>query len=89
MTDFLLTGWDTANGGGMKWHVAMTTRNACTTSLTAVAVLTLAKMGHGTNGQTSSQLITFGRTAIQWILDQLQLDSGLIMDGVGGGPTYT
>lgn len=89
VTDFLLTGWDAANGGGMKWHVGMTTRNACSTSLTAVAALKLAKIGQRTPGKTRNELIVFARTAIQWILDELQLDSGLIMDGVGGGPTYT
>lgn len=73
----------------MKWHVGMATRNACSTSLTAVAVLKLAKMGQRTPGKTRNELIMFARTATQWILDELQLDSGLIMDGIGGGPTYT
>lgn len=89
VTDFLLTGWDAANGGGMKWHIGMTTRNACSTSLTAVAVLKLAKIGERTSGKTRNELIVFARTAVKWILDELQLDSGLIMDGIGGGPTYT
>lgn len=88
VTDFLLTGWDATNGG-MKWHVEMATRNACSTSLTAVAVLKLARMGQRTSGKTRNELIAFARTAVQWILDELQLDSGLIVDGVGGGPTYT
>lgn len=73
----------------MRWHVGQTTRNACTTSLTAVAYLKLAKMGYGTPGQTATQMIAFARTAVQWILDNLQLDSGLIMDGIGGPTTYT
>ncbi|CUS10899.1 unnamed protein product [Tuber aestivum] len=99
--DFLFTGWDSANGGGMKWHVEKTVRNAISTSLTAVAVLQFVKTDRqiadaagggaaaGVADKTEAELIAFARQCVQWVLDELQLDSGLIMDGVGGGPTYT
>lgn len=101
IVDFLFTGWDSANGGGMKWHVEKTVRNAISTSLAAVAVLGLVKTNRqiagtasggvavGVTDKTEAELIAFARQCVQWVLDELQLDSGLIMDGVGGGPTYT
>ena len=99
IVDFLFTGWDSANGGGMKWHVEKTVRNAISTSLAAVAVLGLVKTNRqiaasgsvavGVADKTEAELIAFARQCVQWVLDELQLDSGLIMDGVGGGPTYT
>ncbi|PUU81209.1 glycosyl hydrolase family 76-domain-containing protein [Tuber borchii] len=101
IVDFLFTGWDSANGGGMKWHVEKTVRNAISTSLAAVAVLGLVKTSRQISGtasggvavgvadKTEAELIAFARQCVQWVLDELQLDSGLIMDGVGGGPTYT
>lgn len=88
IVDFLFSGWDEANGGGMRWHLGDPTRNAISTSLTAVAVLTLAKT-NGSKGSDNGKLIAFGRKCVQWVLDELQLDSGLIKDGVDGGPTYT
>ena len=102
IVDFLFTGWDSANGGGMRWHVEKTVRNAISTSLAAVAVLELVKTNRqiaatasgggvavGVADKTEAELIAFARQCVQWVLDELQLDSGLIMDGVGGGPTYT
>ncbi|KAG0132043.1 glycosyl hydrolase family 76-domain-containing protein [Tuber indicum] len=99
IVDFLFTGWDSANGGGMRWHVEKTVRNAISTSLAAVAVLRLVKTNRqvadgggvavAVADKTETGLITFARQCVQWVLDELQLDSGLIMDGVGGGPTYT
>lgn len=79
----------------MKWHVEKTVRNAISTSLAAVAVLGLVKTNRqiagavGVADKTEAELIAFARQCVQWVLDELQLDSGLIMDGVGGGPTYT
>ncbi|KAL7276728.1 hypothetical protein RUND412_000265 [Rhizina undulata] len=93
---FLFTGWESDNGGGMKWHLDQTIRNACTGSLTAVAVLQLAQVlknegkGNGTDGyKTVDELVAFGEACVTWVIDNLQLDSGLIEDGENGGPTYT
>ncbi|RPA96474.1 hypothetical protein L873DRAFT_1811333 [Choiromyces venosus 120613-1] len=91
IVEFLFTGWDAANGGGMKWHVEKDVRNAISTSLAGVAVLQLVKTERGVvvDGKNEEELIAFARGCVEWVLDQLQVESGLIMDGVGGGPTYT
>jgi predicted alpha-1,6-mannanase (GH76 family) len=86
--DFLSGGWDETNGG-VIWHYGDTGRNAVTTSLTAVAMLRLVKLGQVTPGMSKSQLTAFATKCIEWVLTELQVDSGLIKDGPNDAQIYT
>jgi len=84
---FLQTGWDEARGG-MRWHVSKPeARNACTTNLSAIAALKLVEAGGG--GLDTASLLAYARKCVDWTVGELSLDSGLIKDGAGGGPTWT
>lgn len=110
VVDFCLTGWDKTNGGGIRWHVSAdgppwTNRNACSTSLTAVAVLELASvLRDGGVSNTDKQvrgLVDWGRKCVDWVWEKLVVGNGdgLVLDGLvqkqKGGPwiierpTYT
>jgi len=72
----------------MRWHVAKPeVRNACTTNLCAIAALKLTKAGGG--GLDTATLLAYARKCVDWTINTLSLDSGLIKDGVDGGPTWT
>ncbi|RPB16965.1 hypothetical protein P167DRAFT_602120 [Morchella conica CCBAS932] len=86
--DFLSGGWDETNGG-VTWHYGNAGRNAVTTSLTAVAMLRLVKLGQVTPGMSKSQLMAFAVKCIEWVLTELQVDSGLIKDGPNDAQIYT
>lgn len=110
VVDFCLTGWDNANGGGIRWHVSTegppwTNRNACSTSLTAVAALELASAlrdgGVSNTDKRVRGLVDWGRKCVDWVWAELVVGSGdgLVLDGLvqkqKGGPwviddiTYT
>lgn len=86
--DFLSGGWDETSGG-VTWHYGNAGRNAVTTSLTAVAMLRLVKLGQTTPGMSKSQLMAFATKCIEWVLTELQVDSGLIKDGPNDAQIYT
>ncbi len=102
MINFLFTGYDHEKGG-MHWHLKKDVRNACSTNLSAVAALQLARiirterrggtqevMGMLKGDKTEEQLINFARTGLNWVINEVASTStGLIKDGAGGGPTYT
>jgi hypothetical protein len=94
---FLFTGWDHQRGG-MRWHISKPdARNACTTNLSAIAALKLAEALEVEGGHlagvpetfTTPELVNFARGCSDWVVTQLSAESGLIKDGVGGGPTWT
>jgi len=72
----------------MRWHISKPeVRNACTANLSAIAALKLAAAGGGSIGVPS--LVSFAKRCSDWVLTKLSEPSGLIKDGVGGGPTWT
>lgn len=72
----------------MRWHVAKPdARNACTTNLSAIAAIKLVKAGGG--GLNTETLLAYARKCVDWTVNTLSLESGLIKDGAGGGPTWT
>ena len=98
------------NGGGIKWHIStegppFTNRNACSTSLTAVAALELASVlrdgGVANTDKRVRGLVDWGRKCVDWVWKELVVPNGdgLVLDGLvqkqkGGpwvveGPTYT
>lgn len=84
---FLFSGWDPVEGG-MRWHVIKKSRNACTTNLSGIAALRLALQGGG--GVPVNKLVSFAKGCSDWVLEKLSdRESGLIVDGTGGGPTWT
>ncbi|KAF8422439.1 glycosyl hydrolase family 76-domain-containing protein [Tirmania nivea] len=103
VVSFCLTGWDKANGGGIRWHVSTegppwTDRNACSTSLTAVAALELASVlrdgGVSNTDKQVRELVDWGRECVDWVWGELVSGNGngngLVLDGLvqkqKGGP---
>lgn len=104
IVDFCWTGWDSENGGGIRWHVStegppFTNRNACSTSLTAVAALevaTILKAQRDTEARVT-ELVGWGRKCLDWVWKELVVaggtmptNEGLVKDGLvqdtAGGP---
>ncbi|KAF8453189.1 hypothetical protein BGX38DRAFT_1268960 [Terfezia claveryi] len=98
------------SGLGIRWHVLAdgppwTNRNACSTSLTAVAVLELASVlrdgGVSITEKQVRELVDWGRKCVDWVWEKLVVGNGdgLVLDGLvqkqkGGpwvieGPIYT
>ena len=76
VVDFLMRGWCTS--GGMPWHLdSPNSRNACSTSLTAIALLRMAQVS-----QETSKYLDLARKATDWVISHLKNSDGLIMDGI-------
>ena len=98
VVDFCVKGWDDVNGGGIRWHISTsgppwTNRNACSTSLTSVACLSLAKAllqeGAARDDQLVDRLVAWGIKCVDWVWETLvQITNpekrgyGLVMDGL-------
>ncbi|KAI9817757.1 MAG: hypothetical protein M1827_000876 [Pycnora praestabilis] len=85
---FLHTGWDnSSNPGGVRWHYRTsgppyTGRNACSTSLTAVASLRLAAIPN-IDSTLRQNCIIIATNATLWLIERLRdPGDGLIMDGL-------
>ncbi|KAH0538774.1 hypothetical protein FGG08_004662 [Glutinoglossum americanum] len=81
---FIRTGWDHYRGG-VRWHLRTsgppyTSRNTCSTVLTALACLRLAQLG-AIDEQLRQSSISFAEKAVHWTIDGLKSDECLIMDG--------
>ncbi len=83
---FLIAGWDdTGSPGGVRWHRGTSPtaeRNACSTSLTAVACLRLGHIKEGIPADLRASCVDIGEKATIWLLEKLQHTDGLIMDGL-------
>ena len=79
VVDFLIRGWDGSDSpGGMPWHLdSPNSRNTCSTSLTAIALLRLAQVSQGTYNY-----LDLAQKVIRWVISRLKNDEGLIMDGI-------
>ncbi|MBM3475467.1 MAG: hypothetical protein FJX75_19555 [Armatimonadetes bacterium] len=83
MEGFLRGGWDASgNPGGMQWgtdprNPATADRAACSTSMTALAALWLARLGIDRQAH-----VAFASTLLEWLLANLQDADGLIMDAL-------
>jgi len=83
MEGFLKGGWDASGSpGGMRWgtdpgNPATADRAACSTSMTALAALRLAKLGVEERAN-----LAFAQELLAWLLENLQDADGLIMDAL-------
>ena len=79
VVDFLMDGWDDSqNPGGMPWHFnSPDSRNTCSTSLTAIALLRLAQVS-----REKSKYLVLAQKATDWVISRLKNNEGLIMDGI-------
>lgn len=83
-TDFVLTGWDDRQGGGIWWqerHKAGT-KNTCSNAPAAVAALAVAERLGSTQPAESARDRAAARRIVQWTREHLQNADGRFADRI-------
>jgi len=79
--DFVLSGWDEVQGGGIWWHQTHkgNGKNTCVNAPAAVACFRISKYA---DAKTTPQRIAFGLKLIEWTTKTLRGSNGLFGDAI-------